>query len=113
MSSIASSAETQIKPSGSKAKSQQRQYIIPVVGNVLSRIILWTGIIVFSCIGLSALMFTTFYPSYTEKAEYLTNAAWPVIVLSTAAIAVVALLNRCNVLNESMPMSCLGLFAAT
>lgn len=100
MSSIASSAETQIKPSGSKAKSQQRQYIIPVVGNVLSRIILWTGIIVFSCIGLSALMFTTFYPSYTEKAEYLTNAAWPVIVLSTAAIAVVALLNRCNVLER-------------
>lgn len=98
MSSIASSAEAQIRPSGFENKS--RQYVMPVVGNVLSRIILWTGIIVFSCIGLGALMLTTFYPSYTEKAEYLTNAAWPVIVLSTAAIAVVALLNRCNVLER-------------
>lgn len=100
MSSITSSAETQAKPNGSTAKSQQRRYIMPVVGNVLSRIILWTGIIVFSCIGLGALMFTTFYPSYTEKAEYLTNAAWPVVVLSIAAIAVVALLRRCNVLER-------------
>lgn len=100
MSSITSSAETQAKPNGSTAKSQRRRYIMPVVGNVLSRIILWTGIIVFSCIGLGALMFTTFYPSYTEKAEYLTNAAWPVVVLSIAAIAVVALLRRCNVLER-------------
>lgn len=100
MPSITSSAEPQAKPNGSTVKSQQRRYIMPVVGNVLSRIILWTGIIVFSCIGLGALMVTTFYPSYTEKAEYLTNAAWPVVVLSIAAIAVVALLNRCNVLER-------------
>ena len=80
--------------------SIQRSSVLPVTGKILSRIILWIGIVLFSFIGLGSLLFTTFYPSYTEQAEYLTNASWPVIILSAAAIVVVALLSRLHVLER-------------